>query len=309
MPRPNPFLLVTMLFWGFNFVSLKVVYHVMEPGAVLFWRYFVMGGILVGICAATGQKLKFPPEHRTGILLAGLNSMGIYMVLFMEGVKRAPAGESAIILATNPIMVGVMSMMLGREPKSWIRFWGSIIALLGVALVVLGRPGALSVDKETSVRLWGDLLLFLSSISWAGSVVIAKPISAHVRPLPLFTMSMLGGLPIVVLYGFSSAMRVQWGAFGGWEWLNLAQITFGSGVIAMVFYYRGVADLPASVAALHQFLVPVIATAVAAVVLHERLGWIQAVGLVVLFWGMSVNLGIRGAIKEKRLRGSETEAV
>ncbi|OWU65513.1 MAG: hypothetical protein CBB60_004310 [Armatimonadetes bacterium Cent15-Ar3] len=292
MPRPNPFLLITMLFWGFNFVSMKIVFPVMAPAAVVFWRYFLMGGVLIGLCLLTRQSLRIPAEHRNAILMTGFCSMGIYMVLFFEGVKRAPAGESAIILATNPIMVGVMSMVLGREPKSLARVLGSVVALTGVALVVLGRPGALVVSKETHDRLIGDLLLFLSAISWAASVILAKPVSTHIKPLPLFTMSMLGGLPVVLIYGWSAATSTQWSSFTAWHWINLAQIAFGSGVIAMVFYYKGVADLPASVASLHQFLVPVLTTLFAALLLRESLAWVQAIGVLVLLVGLSVNVGL-----------------
>ncbi len=281
-----------MLFWGFNFVSMKIIFPVMAPSAVVFWRYFLMGAVLVLICLASKQSLRMPAEHRFAILLTGFFSMGIYMVLFFEGVKRAPAGESAIILATNPIMVGVMSMILGREPKSRVRVLGSVVALAGVALVVWGRPGSMVTAKETSERVVGDVLLFLSAIAWAASVILAKPVSAHVKPLPLFTMSMLGGLPVVAIYGFSDAFRTNWGAFTGWHWLNLAQIAFGSGVVAMVFYYRGVAELPASVASLHQFLVPVLTTLFAAVILHERLAWVQGIGVAILLVGLSINVGL-----------------
>ncbi len=264
----------------------------MAPAAVVFWRYFLMGGVLIGLCLLTRQSLRIPAEHRNAILMTGFCSMGIYMVLFFEGVKRAPAGESAIILATNPIMVGVMSMVLGREPKSLARVLGSVVALTGVALVVLGRPGALVVSKETQDRLIGDLLLFLSAISWAASVILAKPVSTHIKPLPLFTMSMLGGLPMVLIYGWSAATSTQWSSFTAWHWINLAQIAFGSGVIAMVFYYKGVADLPASVASLHQFLVPVLTTLFAALLLRESLAWVQAIGVLVLLVGLSVNVGL-----------------
>ena len=93
MPRPNPFLLVTMLFWGFNFISLKILFPVMEPAAILFWRYFAMGGILVAICQLTGNSLKIPRDYRNRILFAGFNSMGLYMIFFMEGVKLTYAAE------------------------------------------------------------------------------------------------------------------------------------------------------------------------------------------------------------------------
>ena len=288
MVRPNPFLLVTMLFWGFNFISLKILFPVMEPAAILFWRYFAMGGVLVAICKLTGNSLKIPAEHRNRILFAGLNSMGFYMIFFMEGVKLTYAAEAAIILVTNPIMVAIWMMVLKLESKSYTKIFGSILALVGVGLVVMGRPGISSTSKETTERLFGDFLMILGAASWSWSVVISKPISAFVKPLPLFTMSMLGGLPVVLLYGFIPAMRVHWGDFTAWQWTNFAQISLGSGVIGMVFYYKGISQLPASIATMYQFLVPVLATGFAALVLHEHLAWVQAIGLAVLILGVLV---------------------
>ena len=288
MPRPNPFLLVTMLFWGFNFISLKILFPVMEPGAILFWRYFVMGAVLVGVCKVAGQSLNLPKEHRNKILFAGFNSMGIYMIFFMEGAKLTSAGEAAIILVTNPIMVAIWMMVLRLEPRSISKIIGSVIAFIGVGLVILGRPGLVSSSKETTDRLLGDLFMILGAVSWSWSVVISKPLSAHIKPLPLFTMSMLGGLPVVLLYGFAPALQVRWNAFTPWQWTNFAQVVLGSGVVGMVFYYKGISQLPASIATMHQFLVPVLATGFAALILHERLAWVQAIGLVVLFVGVLV---------------------
>ena len=292
MVRPNPFLLVTMLFWGFNFISLKILFPVMEPAAIMFWRYFLMGGVLVAICLLTGNSLKLPKEHRNRILFAGLNSMGFYMIFFMEGVKLSTAAESAIILVTNPIMIAIWMMALKLEPKSMAKILGGVIAVVGIALVVMSRPGVVETSKETSNRIFGDFLMLLGAASWSWAIVISKPISAHIKPLPLFTMSMLGGLPVILIYGFAPAMRVHWSEFTPWQWGNFLQVALGSGVIGMVFYYKGISQLPASVATMHQFLVPILTTIYAAIVLHERLAWTQAVGLAVLIFGVMVAMNM-----------------
>lgn len=281
-----------MLFWGFNFISLKILFPVMDPGAIMFWRYFVMGTVLVTVCKITNQSLKIPAEFRNRILFAGFNSMGIYMILFMEGVKLTNAGEAAIILVTNPIMVAIWMMVLKQEAKSYAKVLGGLLALVGVAFVIMGRPGMTTTSKEGLDRIIGDILMLLGAVSWSWAVVITKPISAHVKSLPLFTMSMLGALPVVLLYGTVPALRVHWPDLTPWQWTNFAQISLGSGVIGMVFYFKGVADLPASVATMHQFLVPVLATGFAAIVLHERLAWVQAIGLAVLFIGVMIALKI-----------------
>lgn len=278
-----------MVFWGYNFVSLKILNQVMEPGAILFWRFFVMWGVLALICFLTKSSIKPPKKHRGRIWLAGFFSMGLYMILFLEGVKRAPAAESAIILASNPIMVAIIAMFIGLEPKSSKKLIGGSIALMGVALVVLGRP---TKGAETNSHLIGDLMLLASSVCWAISVILAKPLSTEIKALPLFTMTLLGGMPVVVFYGlapwFGSPMfDVELPRFQPIHWLNFAQVAVGSGVVAMVCYYKGVQQLAASTAAMYQFMVPVLATIFAALLLNERLAWVQGIGLIVLISGLT----------------------
>lgn len=287
-----------MLFWGFNFISLKVLFEVMTPGAIMFWRYVVMGICLVTICKISGYSLKIPQEHKKRLMLAGFNSMGIYMILFIEGTRLTYAAEAAIILASNPVMVAVWTMLLKIEPKSANKVMGGLLALFGVALVVFGRPHGMAGEIPFQQRLVGDLLLLASAFSWAWSVVTLKPISDKIEPLPLFTMSMLGGLPVVVLYGTIPALNAHFVDMKAWHWFNFAQICLGSGAVAMVFYYKGMKKLPASTAAMHQFMVPVLATLFAALILHERLAWVQAIGVAVLLGGLLVamqfiNLGRR----------------
>lgn len=277
-----------MVFWGYNFVSLKVVNQVMEPGAILFWRFFLMWGILALICLFTRASIKPPREHQGRIWLAGFFSMGLYMILFLEGVKRAPAAESAIILATNPIIVAIIAMATRMESRSVKKLIGGALALFGVALVVMGRPKG----GETTTHLLGDLLLLASSVCWAISVILAKPLSKEIPALPLFTMTLLGGMPMVVFYGlspwFGSPMfDVRLSEFRFIHWMNFAQVAVGSGVIAMVCYYRGVQQLAASTAAMYQFAVPILATIFAAALLNERLAWVQGIGLIVLVIGLT----------------------
>ena len=288
-----------MLFWGYNFISLKFIYQVMEPGSVLFWRYFVMWVALVLLCLATKQSLHVPKQHRWRIYLAGFNSMGIYMILFMEGVKLSSASESAIILSTVPIMVAISAMALKYEKYEPVKLAGGLVALVGVGIIILGKPHV----NAGSNPLLGDFLLFLSAISWTVSVILAKPASKDMHPLPMFTMSMLGGLPLVVGYGIGPALATDWSKFEPMHWANFTQIAFGSGGIAMVCYYKGISQLPASAVAIHQFFVPVIATIFGAWLLHERMVWMQGVGAVIML------VGIFFAVRSRKVVLSSDQAI
>ena len=291
MPRPNIYLLITVLFWGFNFISLKIVYQEVSPPGVLFGRFVLAWAVLLAYCFAIKEPF-LPPKHLRGrIWIGGFISMGVYMILFLEGTSRTGPAEAAVILSTIPILTSLFSSLLGTEVFSWPRLVGAITAFAGVVLVILGRGQAIKGE-------WiGDLLALASAVAWAASVVILRPAMAEVKPITMYTMSLTGAAPVVLIYGIQAGLATPWGHLDAWTYVNLLQISLLSGVVGFAFFYRGVAQLGASNASLYQFLVPPITVCFAFFFRHEQLKPIQGVGLLILLLGLYLSRGtIRQAV-------------
>ena len=272
---------MTVLFWGFNFVSLKLIDgSQLPPSALLFVRYAAQWIILAAACRAMGLSLRLPPKHRNRILLVGFLTMGAYMLLFLEGTPRTQPAEAAIVLGTMPIFTWLFSILAKSDVFSWTRLVGSVVAFAGVAGFILGSGAGIGGN------LVGDLLVFTGGLFWCAGIVLARPVLVDVKPFHFFTLSMAGALPVVALYGGLPVSRVPWASLSAQTWANLIQLVVGSGVVATACYYRGISDVGAAGATAYQFFVPVVAAGFAWAMLGQAMHPVQAIGVAVTVLGL-----------------------
>lgn len=287
MSRPslplNLPLTVTVLAWGFNFVGLKILYKEVSPEAVSLIRFLVMWAILGAICLAAKESLKFPKEDRWRLLFFGFMSMGVYMVLFLEGLRLSSPAVTAIILNTSPIITMLLMAAMGHERLRAGAFLGAIIAFSGVVMVILAG----TVSGEGS--LMGNLIILLSAVAWAYCVVLMKPLLDRYSPLRVLTLSMPGALPVLLTYGLLATLQVDYGAISPMGWSMLFHISVISGVVAFLCFYKGVRMAGGNGAMLSMFFVPPTAAFFAYLMLDYVLLPLQFLGLAVVIAGVSLS--------------------
>ncbi|MCW5942289.1 MAG: DMT family transporter [Fimbriimonadaceae bacterium] len=295
--RPNPYLLVTMVAWGFNFVALKFIYHEVNPPALGLVRFGAMALVLVLLCRVQGEEVRYPKHNGGRILVQGFLSMGVYMVLFLEGMKRIGAAEGAIILATTPILTAFVAASVKQERLVFGTLLGSFVAMSGVFLVV-------GVGAATGHMDWlGVGLLFASAIVWAVATVISKPLVSRVSPLKMLTLSMPGALVVLVPYGLADAIQTPWTDLTTQTWLMIAHVTALAGVVGFMGFYRGVQQVGASAAMMYQYLVPILAALFSWWALGSGLRPLQWAGVIVVLGGVGyaswvrTKLALQGALR------------
>lgn len=280
MPRPNWALLTTMTLWGYNFVAVKFVYVAMSPAALGLARFLVTWATLAAIVWGKGGSLKCPQGLGWRIAWQGFLSMGVYMVLFLEGIARVAPGEGAILLATSPILTAIIAALVGQERLVAGTVVGSLTAFAGVGLVV----GSGAFSGRTDVV--GAGLLLASALVWAVATVISKPIMSKVPAIEMFALSMPAAALVLVPYGVREMVAVPWGQLSPTVWGNLFHVTFLAGLVGFVGFYRGVQRAGASAAMLYQFLVPLLASFFAWVCLGTVMTWVQWLGVLVVLLGV-----------------------
>jgi drug/metabolite transporter (DMT)-like permease len=274
-------LLVVVLSWGFNFVSLKVLYHDMSAPAVMFNRTIVMAVVLAGVVKARGLSLRYRKGDAWRLLLAGLVSMGIYMAVFLEGLQRTTPAEAAIMLATAPVFTFFLASAVKQETFTWSALMGSLIGFAGVATVILG--GGAGAEHGS---LLGNLMTLASAFLWSIGVVIMRPMLHRYDPTQAFTLSIPGCIPVMLLYGLSPALHTNYAAISPLGWGMFAQVTLLSGVIAFVCFYIGIHQIGPSRATMYQFFIPPMAAIFQWLIYGRALAPLQWLGLAVLMSGV-----------------------
>lgn len=285
--RPNWYLLVTVAAWGFNFVAIKEAYKEIPPPQMALIRYLVMWGCLVLICLWRKESLRYPKEDTWKILYLGFISLGVYMLAFLEGMRGSAATEGAILFQLSPVFTALIAAGMRIERFSIGSLIGAIVALSGTALIVY-HPDPGQANKPVY-----NLVVIGAALLWAYSVTLMRPLLAKYSPLQLLTLSMPGAAPVMIAYGLMPTLHHDWSHVSPYAWGMTFHIVFLSGVVAFIFFYKGVQQVGASGATLYQFLVPVSAVIFSFAVQGLKPSWYQLAGFLIVLAGVGYALRAR----------------
>ncbi len=278
----HPALVFVVVAWGLNFSVLKLLYRDLTPAATGLARYVLMVVCLVAVCLGLRRPLRYGPGEAWRFNVAGFLGSGLYMVLFLEGMKGAPAALGAIALATVPILTMLMGAAVGQERLTARLIVGSLTGFAGVAVAVLGRGTGLSGE------LTGTLTVLASAVVWSVSVVAMRPLVATRDPMAAFTLSLPGAALVLVPYGWGAVAETDWGAVSSVGWLSLAYLVSVAGVGAFTAYYRGLSDVGPARATMVQYFVPPTAAFFAWLLLGQPLRFTEGVGLLIAIAGVAL---------------------
>lgn len=214
------------------------------------------------------------------VAISGFLTLGIYMVLFLEGTRQTAPAEAATVLATIPLFAVLWSAILGIEAVRANVMLGTVVAMTGVAVVMFG--GGMAAKGS----LFGDLNILAAAVVWSFAAVQAKPLLARYSPVQLLAMGMPFAFPVILLYGGTSVLHARFDHISLTSWVMFAQVALLSGVVAFAGFYIGIQQVGSAVATRYQFFVPLVAVAFAALVLGQTLLPIQFLGMAMVIAGV-----------------------
>ena len=279
---PHPALVVVVVIWGLNFSVIKVVLGYLEPSVAALARYLVMLPILFGIAALSRIDLTYPKGQRLRYVFAGFIANGLYMVFFLEGMRTAGAAQGAIVLATAPIWIGLFAILAGQERSTPRLVIGGLVAFSGAVIVIVG--GGAEIEGNTT----GALLVLISAVLWAWSVILMRPLVASGSPFGVFTLTFPGGLLALLPYGIVPLVKTDWSTIPLYGWLAFAYLVLAAGIGGFSLYYKGLADVGPAKTSVVQFFIPPTAALFAWAAFGESLTWLQILGMAVVVAGTMV---------------------
>ncbi len=275
-------LILMSVIWGVNFSIVKVGLGSIEP--------LVFGGLRVTIAAlvlaaiALSMRSVRWPSRRDMLILAGLGVIGngFYQLLFLTGMSRTRAGIAALLVASGPAWIAIISRLMGRErlpSRGWI---GIGMQMIGVACVV-GSAHRVNAGGDA---LLGAGLIAVGSIMWAVYTVALQPYTKTVHPFQLSAITMASGAVVCGGLAIPGALRADWRAVGPEAWGAVLYASVGAMVVAYLLYYHGVRMIGATRTSMYANLQPLIALTFAALMLSELPTRWQLLGAVFIMGGL-----------------------
>jgi drug/metabolite transporter (DMT)-like permease len=266
-------LLATVTLWALNFTVTKyVISHGFEPVAYGVLRF---GAAAAFFAAFTYYRERsFALARRDLLVLGGAALIGIFLnqLSFVYAIKLTTATTVALLFGTLPVMTGIFAFLMGIE-RLGSRFWlAAVLAFGGAALVALGSGGGVSG------QLWGDLLGFAASATWAWYTVAVSPLLERYSTLRLSAVAFTIGTVPLAIVGTPQLLRQDYAGLGTTIWLLLAFAVLGPLVLANLFWFGGISRVGPSRASVFANLQPVLAAIFSLLILSEPLGRLQVAG-------------------------------
>ena len=161
--------LLTVIIWGTTFVATKVLLqHGLGPIDIMFYRFRLAYFCLLVI---SHKRLWADNWKDEGMLmLAGLTGGTLYFIAENTAIGISQASNVALLVCTTPIFTALLTHFIYKEPLRKNMMIGSIIALIGVGLVVFSGSVILKINPL------GDFLSIMASLMWAVYCLILKPL-------------------------------------------------------------------------------------------------------------------------------------
>ena len=276
-------LLVTVLFWSFNFTVVKyALTHGWEPLAYSSLRFAAAAVLFSAFTYTREHTLRVARVDVRFMLVVAALGIWLNPLTFTYAVKLTTAATVALMFGTLPIFVALIAVAFRLE-RPHARHWAAtVVSFLGVGLVAAGASSGLSGD------LGGILLGLGASVTWAGYSVAMGPLMQRYSPYRISAFMLIAGsIPLIVTAARQIAEQ-DWAALEPLAWACFFYSLFFSLVFTNIMWFTAIDRVGAARASLYANLQPFLGAFFALVVLSEEMSPLQFVGGAIIGAGILV---------------------
>ena len=282
----NAYVILTLsaLCFGGTWVAGEVAVAGLPPLTIASVRFLIASVLLYGWARMQNiPRPRITARDLPLILTLGASAIAIYNVLFLYGLRLAPASDGAIIVpGFAPVFTVLLAWPVLRERIGpWV-VAGFAVALAGLIMVMAPTGGS----AQASNRLLGDVFFVLGALCWGIYTVAGKTATTRFTPVTSTLYGTVAGTLMLLPFGIAERGWEALAAAPAVSWAGLLYLaTFGT-VFAFVFFYEGVKRIGAGPASAFAFLVPVIGVVSSVLLLDERLTTLMVAGSVLVLAGL-----------------------
>ncbi len=280
---------VVYLVWGSTYLGIKLAVRTLPPLLTGGTRFLAAAVVLAGILTVARRSLR--ASRREVLSAAGLGvallACGVGLVHVAE--TRIDSGVAAMIAGSVPLQI-VVWRALARERVPRATVLAATVGLVGLALVV-GPDGI----AGGSVAV-GLLIMLAASLSWSRGSFVARRLSLPRDPFVATVYEMLGGGTVLVLAGLVAGEAgqldgdaLQPGPIAAWAYLAVVGSVVGFSAYAWLLR-----NAPISQVVTHQYVNPLVAVALGALLLGERPGPATLAGAALIIGAVAVTARYEG---------------
>lgn len=240
--------------WGASFLFMRIIVPALGPLPTAFFRVSLGAIGLAVILLVLRVRWQFKGLLGASMVLGVINS-GIPFVMYCLAARVLPAGYSAILNATTPLMGVVIGALFFGERLTGAKAGGVVIGLIGVAVLTRAGPVAMSGPV-----VYGALACLVATSCYGlAGYLTRRWISDRGgldAKLVAFGSQVGASLVLLPFFAWTSTTTGMPGPAGFGVWSAMAALGLMCSALAYVLFFRLIADLGPLRSLTVTFLIP-----------------------------------------------------
>jgi len=286
-------------FWGSTFLAIHFAVQHFGPPMVSGLRFMLAAPPVFLLALMRKERIRVSRDELWRLIVTGLLLLVGGNVFLVWAEKTVDTGFAALVLACIPILMTLLEVILPGGQSLPLIGWAGLVGGL-VGLGVLLWP-TVSAGHAQSGRIFGSMILIAGGFCWALGSVLSKRFNFKMDPFVVSAWQMLiagvANLSIATLAG--QWHTANWAPAGIWAIIYLA--IFGS-IVGFGSYAYVLHHAPVAKVATYAYVNPIVAIALGAIFVHERLKPLEWLGTVIILSAVAV-------VNTSKMRPARTRSV
>jgi drug/metabolite transporter (DMT)-like permease len=237
----------------------------------------------VALGAVTRRLGRIDRRDWPRLIASSLLGVVLNQWLFVKGLSLTTVINATLLGTTIPVFTLLVSILLRNDRASVRRIIGIAVAAAGIVYLI----GPQHAEFSQSARI-GDLLIVTNSLCYGTYIAISKDLVSRYSALTVITWIFIVGCVPAVPVGIQGLSHITWSAVSPGVWLALLYIILVPTVGAYYLNSWALSRVAPSTVAVYIYLQPLIAFALAPLLLGERLSWRVIVASILVFTGVII---------------------
>lgn len=262
-------LIGSVLLWGATWISGRILAQDMGPFSAALLRFMTASVFLfLWSWRAGGGMPRLPRREILPVAFLGMTGIFLYNAFFFTGLQSVPAGRAALIIASAPVVISIMSALFLGERLTLFKIIGTCVSLTGVSVVLSGGNPVTLFEGGLS---HGDLMILGCVAAWTAYSIAGGRVMRRLDPLLTVTWACLLGTLMLTVPALYFGVLHDAGRASAVDWGNIVFLGVAATGVAFTWYYAGIRAIGAARAGIFINLVPVFAIILGSLILHEQI--------------------------------------
>ena len=281
-------LILTTIFWSGNFIVGKAASaYQIPPFSLNFYRWLFAGLILLPFTFKEILNKKHHIINNLGLyVVLGITSITIFNSTVYYSLYHTQVINSILLISTIPVWIIFFSFLLKIEKTNIYQIFGVIFSLIGVIAIITKSDIKIFLNLQFNK---GDISMVIAMLSWAIYSSLLKKKKYELSQLSLLQIIIFTGLifltPIYFLelnYGYKIVMGTPF-------ILTLIYVVIFPGLLAFIFWIKGISIIGANRAGVFLHLMPIFGAIMAMVIFDEKFMFYHILGAIFIVAGITLS--------------------